>query len=467
MTAIPGFPDLSTLTTLRRRRFVILATLAGVMVGGPPRSRAEEIVPIGFADLVDQDGAADVLEIPSVLAAEEIVPGSERVVADRAAGHPLPPPSVAAGEPIAETSAQAMDGMRLDQLTLDEMPFQASSGDWFSNGHWYGSAEMIWFDRSRNYRRLLGYDATLPLTPGERLPTGSFTTTGIPFPLAPGGRITVGRYLGRDYLDRDRSLEMTYYGGLSFFQQDSYNAVPGSVLIAPLAIGVPGFTGAQTFTTRYQSIFNSLEWNYKLHRRLGRDQVVMSPNGEWSQHAERGWLPALLIGTRVTNVNETFNWLSSRDNVAPQTFSGNYLIDTQNWLWGMNFGGELISQSELYFWGLRGRATPSMSFNGNQQALFGVNADPAVPPPLFPQNSINRATSAQLLSPGFVGDLSLFAGWNVTPNFVLKAGYDFLWVAGIATATRQLDFNNVGANSHDGGGQIFYNGLSFGCEGSW
>jgi hypothetical protein len=55
----------------------------------------------------------------------------------------------------------------------------------------------------------------------------------------------------------------------------------------------------------------------------------------------------------------------------------------------------------------------------------------------------------------------------VTPNFTLKAGYDFLWVAGVATATRQFDLNNVGANPHDGGGQIFYNGLSFGCEGSW
>jgi hypothetical protein len=40
-------------------------------------------------------------------------------------------------------------------------------------------------------------------------------------------------------------------------------------------------------------------------------------------------------------------------------------------------------------------------------------------------------------------------------------------VAGVATATRQFDLNNVGANPHDGGGQIFYNGLSFGCEGSW
>jgi hypothetical protein len=63
--------------------------------------------------------------------------------------------------------------------------------------------------------------------------------------------------------------------------------------------------------------------------------------------------------------------------------------------------------------------------------------------------------------------MSLFAGWNVTPNFALKAGYDFLWVAGIATATRQFDLDNIRNRPLDGGGQIYYNGLSFGCEGSW
>ena len=69
--------------------------------------------------------------------------------------------------------------------------------------------------------------------------------------------------------------------------------------------------------------------------------------------------------------------------------------------------------------------------------------------------------------PGFIGDLGLFAGWQVTPNFSLKVGYDFLWVAGIATATRQFNLNNIRPNSIDGGGQILYNGLSLGCDGSW
>jgi len=466
VTATPQINDRSAVKTFHHPVITIATTLVGLFVGFAAGSRAEEIVPIQFADKASRGTQADVLEIPSVLAAEEIVPGTETIVSDRPAGESLPSLSIADGEPIVEASSRAMDGLRLDDLTLDEMPFEASSGDWFSSGRWYGSAEMVWFDRSRNYRRLLGQDATLPAPLGVRLPVGSFTTTAQPFNLAPGARITLGEYLGRDYLDRDQSLEMTYYGGLSFYQEDSYNALPNSFVIVPLAPGVPGFTGAQTLASAHNSIFNSMEWNYKLHRRLGRDQLVMSPNGNWSRHAERAWLPALIIGTRVTNVNEMFSFTSRRKDADPSEFGGNYLINTQNWLWGMNIGGELISQNEFYFWGLRGRATPSMSFTANQQSLSSVN-DNVLPDPAFAQGSVNRATSGQQFAPGFVGDFSLFAGWNVTPNFALKAGYDFLWVAGIATATRQFDLNNVRGDPHDAGGQIFYNGLSFGCEGSW
>jgi hypothetical protein len=469
MQATPEISGQVPVNALRHIVFVHLAAaVLGLLTAGARSSRAEDIVPIQFADLIEGEAAAgDVLEIPSVLEAEEIVPGTETVVADRLLGESSSTEERGAvrAEPIVETSARALDGMRLDDLTLDEMPYEASSGDWFSNGRWYGSAEMLWFDRSRNYRRLLGFDSTLPTPLGVRIPVGSFTTTAQPFNLAPGARITLGEYLGRDYLDRDRSLEMTYYGGLSFYQDDSFNAVPNSVLIVPLANSVPGFTGAQNLGTAHNSIFNSMELNYKLHRRLGRDQLVMSPNGNWSRHAERAWLPALIIGTRVANVNETFRFTSRRTGVDPSEFGGDYFIDAQNWLWGMNFGGELISQNEFYYWGLRGRATPAMSFTANQQTLTSVNN--VLPDPPFVQGSVNRSTSAQQFAPGFVGDLSLFAGWNVTPNFSLKAGYDFLWVAGIATATRQFDLNNVRGNPHDAGGQIFYNGLSFGCEGSW
>ena len=448
-----------------------LGAVLSAAVGG-----ADEIVPLQFADLVDRE-TAEVLEIPSVMrvddgeAAGTIVPGSEKVVSDRAADEPASAAAAAPTEAIVPASAGAAAGLRLDDLAIDEFPFEASSGDWFSSGRWYGSAEMLWFDRSRNYRRVLGHDVTVAQPTGPNL-AGTLTTTGVPWGLVPGARITLGEQLGRDHLDRDRSLEMTYYGGLAFYQQDGWNALPRSFLVTPLSkFNAPGFSGAQFYGTSHNSIFNSLEWNYKLHRRLGRDQLVLAPNGDWSRHAERAWLPSLIVGTRLVNVNERFTFTSSRTDADPTEFGGNYLINTQNWLWGFNLGGELVSQNEFYFWGLRGRAAPALSCAAGQQSVHSVNTLTTFPgttvPFPFPTGSVNRASSNQQLCPGFIGDLSLFAGWNVTPNFAIKAGYDFLWVAGIATATRQFDLDNVRNRPLDGGGQIFYNGLTLGCEGSW
>jgi hypothetical protein len=378
-------------------------------------------------------------------------------------------------ELIDDVSVRAADGLRVQDFELEEMPFESSSGKWFSSGQWYGSAEVLMMSRSRNYRRVIGYDPSVVGLPNPSLRSnlaGTFVTTGVPWDLVPGARLTIGEHFGRDHLDRDQSIEFTYYGGLSFFVRDSYNAMPRSFLVTPLTgtilPGLPGFTYAQTYNSTISSNFNSMELNYKLNRRLGRDQLIMSPNGGWSRHAERGWLPAVLIGTRVANVNEAFTFASSRRNVSPSTFSGRYDIQTQNWLLGLNIGGELISRNEFYYWGLRGRVTPAVSFAGNQQQAAGVNTLP--PPPSA--RSVSRGAfewrqAADQVGPGFLGDLTILGGWQVTPNFAVQVGYDFLWVAGIATATRQFNLDNVRPDSIDGGGQAFYNGLSMGLEGSW
>jgi len=377
-------------------------------------------------------------------------------------------------ELINDVSARAGDGLRVQDFELEEMPFESSSGKWFSSGQWYGSAEVLMMSRSRNYRRVIGYDPTVAGFVIPRLSNlaGTFVTTGVPWDLVPGARLTIGEHLDRDHLDRDQSLEFTYYGGLSFFVRDSYNAIPNSFLVTPLAgtilPGLAGFTYAQTYDSTISSNFNSIELNYKLSRRLGRDQMIMSPNGGWSRHAERGWLPAISIGTRVASVYESFTFASSRRNVAPSQFSGNYDIQTQSWLWGLNIGGELISRNEFYYWGLRGRVTPAVSFAANQQQAAGVNKLP--PPPSVERvarGAFNWRQAADQVGPGFLSDLTILAGLQVTPNFTVQVGYDFLWVAGIATATRQFNLDNVRPNSIDGGGQILYNGLSMGLEGSW
>jgi hypothetical protein len=89
------------------------------------------------------------------------------------ADEPLPAPSMRLGEPetvvpprlVDDVSAGAVDGMLLQEYGLEEMPRDASSGQWYSSGMRYGSAELLMMDRSRNYRRVLGFDPLVTPNP--------------------------------------------------------------------------------------------------------------------------------------------------------------------------------------------------------------------------------------------------------------------------------------------------------------
>jgi len=312
---------------------------------------------------------------------------------------------VAAGPAeLVEVSPRGADAMRIDDFALDEMPFEASSGRWFWSGGWYAGVESMWMDRSRNNNETVVQDVDV-VAPGRK--TINYTAYGQPFDLAPGARITLGRSLGPDDVGRDRALEFIYYGGMQWAANDGWNAEKDGVLVTPLNYTAPGFNGGDRYTTSLKSDFNSWEFNYKIRRRLGRDQMIMSPGGEWSRHAERGFLPGLR--------------------------------------------------------GLRGRVAPAINFASTHQQGTGINTDPTIET----RGVTDTMESGSQTGAGFLGDLTILLGWNITPNFSLQAGYDFLWVGGMATATRQFSLNNRQFEDIDAGGQTFYQGLSFGFYGSW
>ena len=445
------------------------------------------------APVFPQDPAAAVEPLATV---ESVVPpAAEAATAPTLQIDALDQPgSMVAVEPIAEglpgLPQRLADDLRLDEPMLERMPDEVSSGSWFSLGQWYGSAENVWMGRNREYRRVVGRDVLIPV-PAGRNKQGVFVTDSIPYDLAPGARVTLGTFVGRDYLNRDQSLEFTYYGGFSFAINDTWNAIilnsgtASSFLVPTLAAASPGFTGAQEYDLKTTSNFNSMELNWKIHRRLGRDKVTMSPNGEWTRHAERGWLPSLIVGPRIANVNETCTFSGRMPGQPVSTFGGDYTINTQNWLLGLNLGGELISQNEFFYWGLRGRAAPAISLTANQQSFYGVNnylpsqipirgldgnqivIDGVPQTVTVPQGTEAWQMAATQTAPGFLGDLTILAGWNVTPNFAVQCSYDFLWVGGLATATRQFNMNKIRQNPIDGGGQMFLNGFAFGINGTW
>ena len=442
---------------------------------------APEAMVIDDRIMLDSDAGGSVSgEVESILSDGAMV---------RETGSPIVESVVeSAGEPrVLDVSSQAFNGMLMDDVNVDEMPYEASSGRWFWNGGWYVGGESLWMDRSREIRTPIATDTVLiPYRLGFRF--SQYTTNAQPFDTAPGARVTIGKSLGRDYLDRDRAVEFIYYGGMNYNSNIGFNALGNDGFVTPLGYDVAGFNGANTFNTQFNSDFNSWEWNYKLRRRLGRDQMVMSPGGNWTRHAERGWLPALITGIRLANVNEDFRLKSElrpgsvdkKTGQPLQALAGDYVINTSNWLLGLNIGGELISQNEFYYWGLRGRAAPCLVFANMNQEAAGYNSNPNYPtrpglnstgtaiiPVPFAQTPFSFADQDSQTTAGFVGDLTLLAGWQIKPNFSLQVGYDFLWVAGMASAIKQFNLDQRSSGRINTGGQTFYNGLSFGFNGSW
>jgi hypothetical protein len=106
---------------------------------------------------------------------------------------------------------------------------------------------------------------------------------------------------------------------------------------------------------------------------------------------------------------------------------------------------------------------PAINFASTHQQGTGINTDPTIET----RGVTDTMESGSQTGAGFLGDLTILLGWNITPNFSLQAGYDFLWVGGMATATRQFSLNNRQFEDIDAGGQTFYQGLSFGFYGSW
>ena len=456
----------------------LAVAFAGARIGAAADSPRLAAPPSDGLLGLDPSGAASGAELPAEIALEDAPPveGGGSILDGGAFDGGVLPREVI-------ESPLALGDEPIDEFPAERMPYEASSGGWFGTGDYYGSAEILFMSRGRQYRRVLGYDSyLLTLSPAERYAIlknqhGVMTTDALPYNVSPAARITVGEYLGRDYLDRDRSLEFTYYGGLSFYQQDAWNSVINgsyqTYLLTPLSDATPGFTGAQQYLSTSNANFNSMELNYKIHRRLGRDQMVMVPNGDWTRHAERGWLPALFFGTRLANYTEAFSFSGRAFDQPLSKFGGDYLVQTQNWLWGFNLGGELISRNEFFYWGLRGRAAPAIAFDGTQQQMnarnLGYQNPGAVPSPHapFPTGTEVWKMAGQQIGPGFLGDLTILAGWNFTPNSSIQLGYDFLWVAGVATASRQFNVNKIKNNQIDPGGQVFFQGFSFGYNRSW
>jgi hypothetical protein len=330
-----------------------------------------------------------------------------------------------------------------------------SSGSWFAPGRMFWYADSIWW----------GKDDPRPVALA-RENARQFLTSDARQRFVPGLRTTVGTVLGRDAGGRDHVAEVEFQGLLHWIARLDMrpNALDG--LDTQLNNGRPnnanfpggvqgsavaGFDDANFASYEYTSDLNTFSINYRIRTRPGRDQMALQPNGEWVRFGDGSQIRSGLAGLKVLFLNETATYASQN---AANTTRGNLRVDTDNTLVGPQYGLDLTTKTDDISFGFRGRLGGLINFAAMDVRATTVN----------PNNTRTLEVSENQLS--LLAETGLFASYHLRPNFVLRAGYDVMFLSGLSLAAENLSLTPTFAQQNVSGDVILHGG-SIGFESYW
>lgn len=341
-----------------------------------------------------------------------------------------------------------------ESMVYDGPAPTASSGEWVKNGYWYSHQIATYLSRSTNSKNsiILARDLQGSLFPHD----DAFLQVPLGLGFEPGLRSTIGRYIGRDYRNRDHAIEFTFLGLTHWGAAGGLTSLTGSGLFTPIdtSFSVPAFNNSATQSFGETSDFNSYELNYRIERRLARDRLVYTRDSTWIREAAPALLPAVSAGIRVANINETLSWFAEANNPLEK---GSYFVQTRNTLVGPQVGLDVFFERTDWRVGIKTKAAAVVNWDAqsSQVTIVDANGDPLVP---------NRRESTKAHDAAFIGELSFVGVYHLRPRFAWRFSYDLMWVTNLALAQNQLTFNPALPPEISDANSLFYQGLSFGFE---
>lgn len=324
-----------------------------------------------------------------------------------------------------------------------------SSGTWLNRGVWYVEADVIMLHRI--YQRS---DTLLAFENNQATNRLMFLPASHPGADA-GVRTTLGRFLFRDDHNRDHTLEFTAFTFGEFTSDVAIGSLVANNLFVPtdIAGNNPTFNNSSEQRAIYSSRLNSFELNYHLKRRLGRDQMVMDPNGNWRRESASGFNRNFIAGFRYLELRENFDWTA--EDVVTNGNNGQYFISTDNDLFGFQIGEGIEYESGRWSLGLNGR----MGFFFNdadayQRLTFTADDD----------DDYERSDTENEFS--WMGEAHVTGRYHFTPNTSFRAGLDVFVIDSLAMAPRQANFIDVQSDIETGGNP-WYLGASLGFDCYW
>jgi hypothetical protein len=342
-----------------------------------------------------------------------------------------------------------------------------STGTWLRRGFWYAETDAVIYNRlwNRKDQRFAAEDQNVTLGPQNGVSVGFnpiFLNTNRVLILNGGlpgqdatARGTLGNFLFRDDHNRDHTIEFTAQGGGTWEQDRTMSSVQPNGLFVPFfqAGHNRTFNASTTQSIVYASDLDGFELNYRVRGRLGHDQLVMDPNGNWHRSADAGFETEYLIGLRFMEMGERFDWTAT--DIVTAGADGDYRIRTQNDFFGYQMGTGLTFQAPR--WSLGTTAKGGVFLNrASGESRLNFTADDT--------NDFDLHMVENQLS--FIGEFKLQARYHLLPNVSLRAGYEMLLITSAALAPHQATFtsNTTYLNTT---ADPFYHGASFGCDFYW
>jgi hypothetical protein len=381
-------------------------------------------------------------------------------------------PNYQAGEPYLEGGYPEepyggdMDGHYVDEepafYPWDSQPAPIeSSGTWLNRGVWYAEADVMILHRIwARGDMFVGADDQNVIIPGSLPAVGLQLNTNrlLNIPSAhPGGdagvRTTLGRFLFRDNHNRDHSAEFTAWAAGDWVSDGVMTSANPNGLFVTFNLdgGNQLFDGSSSQRVIYNSRLNSFELNYRMKKRLGRDQMVMDPNGNWRRESANGFNRNYLAGFRYLEVNESLNWTA--EDIVVNGADGKYLIDTSNDLFGFQLGEGIEYESGRWSAGISGKMGLYWNDADSHQQMILTASD---------DDDFDRSAAQSEIS--WIGEAEVLGRYHITPNVSLRAGLEFMVIDSLALAPRQINFLNESSWIETGGNPWYLGGfLGFEC----
>jgi len=392
---------------------------------------------------------------PSVTSGEPVAPGS--IVAESDA-------NMSQSVPMESLTDESYLGMPMEEAFIEQnSAVTFSTGNWFRRGMWYSQQDLTLLIRSEFDKTVISADNSA--TSGS----GGVGTTTLEPSYVPGTRLTIGRFLGQDVVNRDHMVEFVFFGLFDYSSSASIVSSTTDSIQTTLGQGThwftndesggingppaPGFGDAQRHDLLYDSDLNNYELNFRLLGRPLRDHLSLQPNGSWVRHGASSQLKSLLLGMRAVSINELFRLDASFSNPV---VSGSHEVKTSNDMFGIQTGVEVIENYSSWSWGFRGKLGGLFNFSDRRLRTLTIDGDDRE---LVSQN-LTKENLAILMEGGLV------SSYQIRPNLTVRAGYDVIYINGVATAPQNAGLQ-PGFPPYEVTGDALYHGMSVGLEMLW